>query len=504
MRTQIIVGIVLLVLGGLFAKYKIFDDKTELKFSISEKIPSDFIENIDESVIQQLTIKNSGDILIASIVVKIDATIQDVKINKFKSTDSVSISKARNHLEILYPELPPLGEVIVLLKSSGNGINYNNIEIFHSKGIAKEAFSSNDSHGSIYFLVLSFVYLIMIFFTLKVTLSDILESKSKYSSLEILRKKKPWYVSPNKWIEIRKVAITYYLNKDHLLAIEKSEAFHLLNSEKKDFLSKDEWHELLDKAENKIRQRITENIYKSFYNENFEELSNLKKPINISYESWKRINEEVSKAFCIHKMRGILRYEYYNSTIDILNVKKPEIVTDDDWLNLTKVLTSFYISRILEKGVGLVSYEKYIDNVNLDFLETSKKTEIEDFFSKIRSAYELEEYYNEMMQILNEMFFWDKIPRKPEFIKSEDWKRIEKLYNRIIKTEQLASESLSEAIKLKEKYLPLKEQVTKQLEIIDNLLSDPKSVEKVEVFNNPFAKGNWENIQQISEIMRKN
>ncbi|WP_026473536.1 hypothetical protein [Alkaliflexus imshenetskii] len=500
MKTQVIGGIILLVIAGLFAKYKIFDEKIELKFSLSEKIPSDFIDNIEGAGIQQLTVKNSGDVLISSIVIKIDANIQELRINKFKSTDSVTISKTNNYTEILYPEIPPSGEVIILLKLLGNSINNDRIEIIHSKGTAHEAFSDRKSYGNTIFLVISFIYLIVTFFGLRGSLVDSLESRAKYSPLEILKRNKPWYVKDTKWHEIRETAISNYIEKDYVSTIEKSDSYQLLNTEKKYFLSEDEWLVLLDKAEKKILLKITEKIYQSFYDLNFEELSNLKKPINISYENWKKINEEISKAYCMHKIRDTLRFGRY-SVKDILNSKKPDIVTYDDWTNLKEVLSTFYASIIIEEGIGRLSYEKYIDKVNLDILDTSRKTMLEDLFKNIGEGYELKENYRQLLQAFNEMFYWNEIPNKPDYIEPEEWKKIEELFNRVIKKEKEADANLSEANKLKTEYMPLKEKVTKQLEIIDNLLIDPASIEKVEVYNNPFAKGNWENIQKIYKLL---
>jgi hypothetical protein len=107
------------------------------------------------------------------------------------------------------------------------------------------------------------------------------------------------------------------------------------------------------------------------------------------------------------------------------------------------------------------------------------------------------------MSYLCQMFYWDKIHDKPEIIEAEDWKEIDQLYNRIVKKEKEIKENLLEANKLKSEFLPLKGKVSKQLEIINNLLIDPKSIEKIEDFDIPFAKGNWENIQKISKIMTK-
>ena len=505
MRSQIIGGVMLLIIAGLFAKYKIFDDKIELKYSLSEKIPSDFADSIDESGIQQLTIKNSGDLLVSSIVVKIEANVQELKINRFKSTDSVNILKTNRSLEILYPEIPPLGEVIVLLKIKGNSnINKNNIEIYHSKGKAYEAFSDKKTYGNTIFLIVSFIYLLVIFFNIKSSFVDGLELRAQYSCLDVLKRKKPWYVKDSKWIEIRKKSISNYIEKDGISTIEKCDSYQLLNTDKKPFLSEDEWLELLDKAENRIKLKITEKIYQSFYNLSFEELSNLKKPKNVSYENWKIINNEVSKAYCIHKMRDTLLYGNFYSVPEILNSPKPDIVTGDDWSNLRNVLSTYYISVIVEEGLGRISYEDYVDKVNLDILKSSRKVQIEKLFKEIRNGYDLKEYFKLLLQILREMFYWDSLPNKPENIGTEDWGEIEELYNRIIQRKQEATENLLEANELKAEFLPLTEKVTKQLEIIDNLLSDPKSIEKIEDYDNPFAKGNWENLQKISRIMLNN
>ncbi len=494
MKNQIIGGVILLIIAGLFAKYKVFDDKVELKYSLSEKIPSDFVDDIDEEGIQQLTIKNSGSVLISSIVIKINANVHDVKVNKFKSTDSISITKSNKTSEILYPEIPPFGEVIVLLKVKGSSIDKNNVEVYHSKGTANEAFSDTSSYRDIVFFTVLFVYLIIIFFYLRKGFVDLLESRAKYSYLDILRRKKPWYVKDSKWIEIRNSAISNYIEKDYTSTIEKSESYQLLNTEKKEFLSEDEWFDILKKAEDKILRKITEKIYDSYYNMSFEELSNLKKPINISYKNWKKINEEISKAFCMHKLRDTFLFGHIDLVTNILNSQKPEVVTDDDWSNLKTILLTYYTSNILEKGVSEISYKNYIDNVNLDILEPSRRTEIVNVFKNIKEGYEKEEYYGQLLQIIHEMFYWDKVPNKPKFARVEDWKKIEGLYSQVIKKKKEAMDNLSEAKKIKAEFVPLKEKITRQLCIIDNLLNEPTSIDKIETFDNPFAKGNWESV----------
>ena len=205
MKTQIIVGIIvgiiIIIATGLFAKYKIFDDKIELKYVLSEKITSDFNDK-SEIAIQQLTIKNSGEVPINSIIIKIHADVSDFQIKKFRHNDSISTSKTLHYLEITYPELPPNGELFIILKSTNSGINDNEIEIFHNKGMAKEAFANNDSNSISYLLyIFIFIYLCLILFGLRSTLIDSFSYKIYYSPYEdILKHKKPWYFSLEKWI----------------------------------------------------------------------------------------------------------------------------------------------------------------------------------------------------------------------------------------------------------------------------------------------------------------
>ena len=326
MKTQIIVGIILIVLGGLFAKYKIFDDKIELKYSLSETIPSDFSNNFEESGIQQLTLKNSGDLMINTITIKVDFHIQDYKIKKFKSTDSINVTKDNNYFEIIYPELPPSGEIIILLKSTGKGLKTNNIEIIHDKGVAKEAFSNNDSLSSWFLLFFSIIYLLLILGGLRNSLSESLSSRSSYAPEKILKRKKPWYLKESKWIEIRKTAINNFVQKEPVFYLENSNLFKTLNSTKYDYLSNDEWHELKIKSEERLKNVIVEKVYKSYFEINFEELSNLKKPAYISFDTWKKIVEEISKGYCNHKLKEFLYYEDKNQALEFLKSEKPKII----------------------------------------------------------------------------------------------------------------------------------------------------------------------------------
>ena len=47
-----------------------------------------------------------------------------------------------------------------------------------------------------------------------------------------------------------------------------------------------------------------------------------------------------------------------------------------------------------------------------------------------------------------------------------------------------------------------REKVLKQLTILNNLLTDPFSIDRVESYDNPFASGNFELLKKVSKTLR--
>ena len=72
MKSSIISGIILILITGLAAKF-IFNDKIELRYILSERIPTTFIDGNDSESIQQLEILNTGVTEIQKIIIKIHA-----------------------------------------------------------------------------------------------------------------------------------------------------------------------------------------------------------------------------------------------------------------------------------------------------------------------------------------------------------------------------------------------------------------------------------------------
>jgi len=505
MKTQILVGMILIVITGLFTKYKLFDDKIELKYTLSDRISSDFNDRSEESAIQQLTIKNSGDVMINSIVIKINSTVSEYQIKKFRYTDTVSSSKTPSKLEIIYPELPPKGEFLIILKSISLGINKGNIEIYHSKGLAKEAFTNNESNSSILSLVVFVLYFALLSYASRISVIEYYSSKIYYSPYDgILKRKKPWLISEKKWEEIRKDSIDKLFEKDYSIDIENYFAYQILNSDKKEFLSDEEWNSIILNAEKKLLAIISEKLYSSYYFKDYERIKNIKKPKNVSHNTWGNIRKQFSRAICLHIFIDALQYPRAKQIEEMLKVDKYEIVNNDDWDKLRESLEILYSSIIIRKSIESYNIEQYIESINLDVLGDPTKSDTSEVLEKIVEVNKLECYNRNLLNNIRDVLFREKSPNRPNEIQDEDWSEIEKIYNTIVKTKINSEKELEEARDIKIEAIPLKELVTKQLSIIDNLIKEPESIEKIEEYNIPFQKGNWIILKKISDILKQN
>ena len=76
MKDSIITGLVLLLVGGLITKY-LFDDKIELRYIVSDRIPTNLFNGNETESIQQLELLNTGDVELQRIIIKINTNVLD-------------------------------------------------------------------------------------------------------------------------------------------------------------------------------------------------------------------------------------------------------------------------------------------------------------------------------------------------------------------------------------------------------------------------------------------
>jgi hypothetical protein len=459
MKNSIIAGIVLIVVGGLMTKY-FFDDKIELRYVVSDRIPTNLFDGNETESIQQLELLNTGDVELQRIIIKINTNVLDYYIQKVTSSDSIIVSQNKSTLEILYPQIPPEGNVKIIFKSSGNGVTSNDLDIKHSKGSAKPALASNNSIGFIS-LSLLFFYLILSIYGIRTIAIEWVASKVNYKPYdEILRKSKPWYVPLDKWKKFREDSFKYVFDNDYSSNIVNSLCYQILDTDKKKFITDDEWIKLKLASQNKLILSISEDIYRS-YNWKCDKYLSLQRPKNIDEDAWRKITSLISQAFVNSCIFDVSNYSDIDKISELLKKTKPGIVHENDW-------------------------DKYIA-----------------FLQRFRTIEKLKLQNEQLRDELDNVLFGNELKNKPDELTTDKWERLKRIETDIIKKSEKIEKDLFELEKIQAEALPLKEKLEKQLKIINEVLNDTSAIDRIEDYANPFSKGNFENLKMIAQLNSK-
>jgi len=91
------------------------------------------------------------------------------------------------------------------------------------------------------------------------------------------------------------------------------------------------------------------------------------------------------------------------------------------------------------------------------------------------------------------------LKEQPDSLDGKEWGDIIELERKIATTSMKIEEDKSKLETDKQKTNELKNKVLKQLSIIDDILIDPGSINKIEDYDNPFSEGNFANLKKISK-----
>ena len=532
----------------VFLAYYLNKEKAELRYTLSESIPTELLAESSAESIQQLTIKNTGSVIARKIQIKITDDVCGHDIVKYSATDSVEIVKSKGYFEMIYPELPPQGDFKVVLKSSGGGIDKSDLDITYDKGKAVDALAEKGTDWTfITFLALAGVYFLLSLSVFRASLIENLESKARnYGQEEILRKKKPLYVGQEKWHSIRQEALTSIFTREYYSysEIEKMKSYKFLNYEKPNYLNKEEWNTILENALQSFCSGISSVLNRAFL-DSIEKLFQLKKPQHVPEIKWNELMEDINERYFAIKKDNILQYRWIGAVLEEINSDKPSGANEkhwNDWINFAKKLYFLELSRELELSSEPM---KFLDEQNLDALPEKEREEIvkrshqlalknlpdvlitsesKKFLDSGRPDWmDDEEYrkYEEKAQalievdILKEKYailisLFESILRfqpiskdKPNALSKDDWEKLKQIEREITISRENNVKESEELSKQKEIVDSLKERIECQLSIIHLCLNDPTILDRIEEYSNAFAPGNFENLKKISILNQK-
>lgn len=532
----------------IFIVYYLNKEEPNLLYSLSQNIPTKFLSESQTESVQLLEVLNKGNKLAEKIRIKITKYVSDYDLSRYSLNDSVLVVNDEELFELYYPELPPEGTFKLIIKSKGKGINESNLSIISSHG---KASNIRFSEGKISIWELAFVLFVLSIFVLSnvknfidISVSS-LESKANYYDKKyILQKSKPFYLSSNKWSKIRQLALDNYFDHKNYYSIKdmnRTEFFKVLNSDMPDFLLKDEWEKLTNDALIKYKENVLQALSQKSYYQDFEAELELTKPKNMGEITWNDIVKSISDSYIDHKKRGI-QMSYNKSEINSkLKSTKPIIIKEDNWNEYIKFCQSQYYYYIREDLDFKDKPYEFVKKFELELLSEKQRESItnivyklsltslanivtkegansfvsmvkpdwikeKDYESFKHTAQNVIDYHKkkeEYLSVVKSLLKLISTGQKKEFIFSsldgEERLQIEKII-KDFEEFHLNKKSIEE--KLKE-VTSLKDKITKQLEIINDCLNDPQSLNRIEDYNNVFSTGNFENLKKIANYHSK-
>jgi hypothetical protein len=530
----------IIAIGAVFLTYYLNNEKVDIRYTLSENIPVTIAGQKFAESIQQLDVKNIGNSEAQRITVKINGQITKYELIKNSQADFVQSFKEKDYLELIYSNLPPEGNFKLVFNSPGIGIKTDDIVIKHNKGKGIEALTRTPF--AIYSLFLLLFYIIIVITGIRTVLTDSWESKARYSNQDdvIKRNRKPFYISSEKWDciyeeALDKKAINGYIRLDN---IESNDVYKVLSHDKPDYLSKENWHKLLDKAIEAFSDAMLSLLGRIGYSPTALQLLSVKKPENFPEARWNDMRKQIQEKYIALKKLEIAKYDSLsNININELKNDKPQEIESNYWLGYYSLLQkeySYQVNRELEFADNPM---ELLMNLDISFLDHDVRVSLE------RRAYSNEirklSYRN---NILNDI---DEAQRficgdKPKWIRDDDYRKLVTMAQKIVELDKLIKKNrnifemlekiienkslpnekpeflgdkdwislqkvlteIRTALYNKQQVSELKGKIERQLEIINTFINDPSVLDRVEEYNNVFAPGNFENLKKLA-LMKK-
>lgn len=350
---------------------------------------------------------------------------------------------------------------------------------------------------------------------------------------------------------IKKSDILYY-------DIESSKILKYLNSEKPEYLKDYEWKLLINEAQDAFAKKVPSCLELSFYYERkVEDFFKIEKPKHFQQTKWNEILEKLHKLYVFHLKEVAVDISYFEDAANIykkLKAKNRYDINKKDWGEYLAILKNVYLFCLV-KGLCR-QHDNFIDYLNQydltvidgsesefleetaykfqhniryhslftietanNFLKSAKAEWIKerDYKDLKATAKDVVHLYtekaknNSIKSLLDQILFRQTLSQdKPTEITDEEWEQIKKLEKDMIQLLSENKEILSKneevltEIHQKEKSIPnLIEKLNFQLSIINEILSDPTVLERIEDYNNKFSPGNFQNLRKIASYLKK-
>lgn len=528
-------------------------DRYDVRYTLSEQIPLGF-DAAKQEAVQQLEVKNLGRTAALGIQVKIPSSISQFQVIKNSEADEPKTYLRPEGFELVYSSLPPQGSFRLVFKTSGKGIPLKDVQVSHSRGQAEEALSNGNSLAGE--IATGAIVLLYVLFLGSIGL-DIyyghLRHKAMFECEAILKSDRPFFVFAGRWKKIRDLATDEFTHKEirtygELAASEilTWPIYRWLDSPKPTNFSEEEWLKFCAEKPKQfisiIKRRLSESWMKA--NE-AQSLLKIRKPTHIPSEAWQPLYTEIEDVYVSLRVSEITGFGSNGSYPSVPDEVDPllwaRVTTKASKIRCDKILSdlsyaSSPIEALQKKNLTMLSveqiqklksdaYSRQIARFDMpmdedgaqEFLRNPRPSWIaEDDYHRIKKRAEgivrgeERSRKNEIVEReLFEVLHGESLSKAVEKLDDETMRRLEKIQMTVArlskeaeKNGEDARKNSSESQKIGQVSKEVSEgrtKVLRQLQIIANLFDDPKTIERIESYDNPFAPGNFELLQLLGK-----
>ncbi len=541
--------------------YYLNEKSPDLRYSLSERIPVSFatndgkvIENKTQEVVQQLEVRNVGNLKAENILVKIHGDITGHFLNKHSATDESKITIQPRTFEVQYPALPPGASFQLSFKTIGDGVATQQVAVSDSSGKAQEALSkaspSLSSYTSWLFIAINTVLTV-------VSIRWILISSWKMKLGDkplatVVSSTTPFYMAERGRIDAVRIEVKDRLRSGYVIGhdISKHPAYVFLQLDRPDtFSDEEEWKTCTELAIEKLTTAYRDALRGLFWKDGFLKLLAIGRPKHFPEPQWLELEVETNGRYvdrrkqessssdailkCLQEVRPELiapaswqelidhwqkayfsertRWINYKSNVaKCLREQQPDVIPSAIWSEIREIWEREFFAQVMHEVWITSDPVTYASHVDAGVLSQRNKAAFEERVRELVSRKSAEARANRLIAILQKLLTSRTISdAKPADIEQhvwEDLKRLETDFSRLRDMEYTAqSTSLLEAeLAAKEATLQAStEKVKRQLQIIHDVLNDPSAIDRVEEYDDAFAKGNLENLKKLLTLGSK-
>lgn len=450
---------------------------------------------------QEIAVVNSGHTAVKTISIKVPRHLTSYKLTKHSGlVKKEEFLSDENSSELVYPELPTGQKFRLQVRYDGGPIEKNWISISHADGNAQ---AQDKQLPAINFLWIWLAYALGL---AQYLFMDIKEIKKKSfrrwtTGEHIFRNDKPWFASTGEWSEMQFEAIERALERyNYSTTIDQSSYYQLLNHSKPTLLSEEHWVKLQDQAIGQLKSRLSREVTRYSKVANLVDLFKLKKPKALPLEIWTAFQESLNEQIQINLIPTHI------NAAGFINILEPNSLIlkglPDPLADKIRNSVQKSYSDYLAEGVGLELMGGPLTALKIARFDLLTADQSESLKKRLLRLARIKAMPNSWDFRTLELFISDG---RPEWMPEEEFNS---LCEFVSQSKALSDER--DALNEKKTNLEItkleveniKKRVLVQLDLIDRVLMNPNSIDKLEDYDQTFAPGNRKNLELVASLLK--